>query len=57
MDKDCKLLINSPILEALGVEQRTLMMRLLTELLKPVWHLADYVEISGIEMEASLTQS
>ena len=57
MDKDCKLLINSPILEALGVEQRTLMMRLLTELLKPVWHLAVYVEISGIEMESTLTQS
>ena len=34
MDKDCKSLINSPILEALCLKQCTLMMRLLPELLK-----------------------
>ena len=35
MDKNFKLLINSPILEALSPEQCTLMMRLQPELRRP----------------------
>ena len=57
MEKNWKLLINSPTWEALFPEQCTLMMRSLQELLKPVWHSEDSVQMSGSEMESSLTPS
>ena len=37
--------------------QCTLMMRSLPELEKPLWHLEDFVQMSGSEMESSLTPS
>ena len=43
--------------EALFPEQCTLMMRSLPELQKPVWLLEDSVQMSGSEMESSLTPS
>ena len=45
MDKNCKLSINSPIREALFPEQCASMIRLLPELERPVWHLADFAQI------------
>ena len=39
------------------LEQCILMMRSLPELQKPVWHLEDSVQMSGSEMESSLTPS
>ena len=41
----------------LSIEQCKLIMRLLSELLTPAYHLADSVEMSGIEAESGLTQS
>ena len=53
---DCKLSIDSPILEALCLEQCTLIM-LVPELLNTVWHLPDYVEMLGRQVESGLSQS
>ena len=57
--EDHKLLVieNSPIREALFPEQCTVMMRLLPELPKPVWLLADFVQMSGSGIESDLTLS
>ena len=52
-----KSLIDSPTLEALCPEQCRQMMRLLPKLLNPAQRLADYVEMSGNEVESGLTQS
>ena len=67
-----KLMINSPNLEALSPEQFTLMMRSLPELKKKkqktkkkkkkkkkktVWHSEDALQMSGSEIESSLTPS
>ena len=52
-----ELLINSFTWEALFPEQCTLMMRSLPEWQKPVCHLEDSVQMSGSEMESSLTLS
>ena len=46
---NCKLSINLPI-----SQQFTLMIRLLSELRKPVWHLADLAQMSGSGMETKL---
>ena len=52
VDKDCKLLLNSSIWEALPPEQCTLMIRLLSELRKSsVWYLAHFAEMSVCEMK------
>ena len=48
-----QVLINSPTWEALFPEQRTLMMRSLPELQKPVWHLEDSVQMS-IKLDTKL---
>ena len=48
---------NSSTWEALFPEQCTLMMRSLSELQKPVWLSEDSVQMSGSEMESSLTPS
>ena len=57
MDKNWKLLIHSPTWEALFPEQCTLMMRSLSELQKTVLLTEDSVQMSGSEMESSLTPS
>ena len=57
MDKNWKLLINSPTLEALSPEQCTLMMRSLPELQKPVWHSEDRANVwerNGIKIDTKL---
>ena len=51
------LLMNSPILEKPPPEQRSLMMRFLSELKTSAWYLVDFAEMSGKEMESDLTLS
>ena len=53
----CILLINSPILEALAPEQCALIRRIMSELSKPVWYLADFAAMPESEMESDLTLS
>ena len=47
---------STPTLEEHCLELCTLMMKSMPGLPKPVQHLADHVEVFGIEMEADLTQ-
>ena len=47
--QNCKLLINSPIGVALSPEPCTLIMRLLSEIRRPLWHFVDFPKCLGAD--------